>query len=226
MLTGVTEDALPTDPLTAEFAAAVLIAMCELTSEGYEDALAYGLVPEFESRADLGALIMLLALGSVCDGTVGEAARTAARRMVDAGVEPPGWAAELTEPVTFGDSWRFADPDGTGSFLICMFDWAGRTHAFTISVDDTNCGAAVNIELLDAEGLPEAMEVMRQSGIAFSEERLDPAELRWQAECVLDARAVHDAGELPFDEDGLPDYYPLAVLLHARLRGLPKDPTR
>jgi hypothetical protein len=34
-------------------------------------------------------------------------------------------------------------------------------------------------------------------------------------------RAAHDAGEQPFDEDGLPDYYPLAVLLRARLRSLP-----
>lgn len=75
--------------------------------------------------------------------------------------------------------------------------------------------------MLDAEGLPQAKELVRQSGIAFSEERLDPAEWRWQVECALAARAVHDAGELPFDEDGLPDYYPLAVLLRARLRALP-----
>lgn len=70
-------------------------------------------------------------------------------------------------------------------------------------------------------GLPQAMELVQQSGVAVSKERLDPAELRWQVECALDARVVHDAGELPFDEDGLPDYYPLAVLLRAQLSALP-----
>jgi hypothetical protein len=221
MLADVVDGGLPTDPIAAEFGAALFVAMCELAGEEYENALVDGFVPEFESRTDTGALIMLLALGSVCGGRAGKAATDAARRMVGAGVEPPGWTAELTEPVTVGDCWRFADPDGTGSLLICTFDRAGRTHAFTVSVDDINCGAAVNVELLDAEGLPQAMDLVRQSGIAFSEERQDPAEWRWQVECALDARAVHDAGELPFDEDGLPDYYPLAVLLRARLQALP-----
>jgi len=221
MLADMADNALPADPIMAEFGAALFVAMCELAGEEYEDALVGGFVPEFESRADAGALIMLLALGSVCGGRAGTAAADAARRMVDAGVEPPGWVAELTEPVSVGDCWRLADPDGTGAMLICSFGRAGRTHAFTVGVDHTDCGAAVNIELLDAEGLPQAMELVRQSGVAVSEERLDPAELRWQVECALDARMVHDAGEPPFDEDGLPDYYPLAVLLRARLRALP-----
>jgi hypothetical protein len=221
MLADIAGDGPPADPITIEFGAALFAAMCELAGENYEDALAHGFVPELESRAVTAALVVLLALGSVCDGRAGEAARAAAGRMVGAGVKPPGWAAELSEPVTVGDCRRFADPDGTGSLLICTFDRAGRTHAFTVSVDDTDCGAAVNIELLDTEGLPQATEMMRQSGMAFSEQRLDPAELRWYAECALDARAVHDVGELPFNEDGLPDYYPLAVLLRARLRALP-----
>jgi hypothetical protein len=221
ILADVTNDALPADPMAAEFGAALFVAMCELAGEDFEDALVNGFVPEFESRADTAALIMLLALGSVCDGRKGKAAAAAASRMVGAGVAPPGWANELTEPVTVSDCWRLADPDGTGSMLFCTFDRAGRTHAFMISVDDTDCGAAVNVEFLDTEGLPQAMELVRQSGISFREERLDPAEWRWQVECALDARAVHDAEELPFDEDGLPNYYPLAVLLRTRLRALP-----
>jgi len=221
MLAHMADGALPADPIMAEFGAALFVAMCELAGEEYEDALVDGFVPEFEARADPGALIMLLALGSVCGGRPGTAAADAARRMVDAGIEPPGWGTELTEPVSVGDCWRLADPDGAGAMLICSFGRAGRTHAFTVGVDHTDCGAAVNIELLDAEGLPQAMELVRQSGVAASEERLDPVELRWQVECALDARAAHDAGEPPFDEDGLPDYYPLAVLLRARLRALP-----
>ncbi|MFL6126241.1 plasmid pRiA4b ORF-3 family protein [Actinophytocola sp.] len=221
ILADVADEALPAEPMVAEFGAALFVAMCEMAGEAYEDALVDGFVPEFESRADAAALIMLLALGSVCGGRAGKAATDAAHRMVGAGVESPGWATELTEPVSVGECWRFADPAGAGAMLICSFERAGRTHAFLVSVDHTDCGAAVNIELLDAEGLPEAMELVRQSGVAVHEERLEPAELRWQVECALDARAAHDEGELPFDEDGLPDYYPLAVLLRARLRALP-----
>ncbi|HYQ62661.1 plasmid pRiA4b ORF-3 family protein [Actinophytocola sp.] len=221
ILAAVADGAFPTDPMAAEFGAALFVAMCELAGEDYEDALVHGFVPEFESRADSAALIMLLALGSVCGGRAGEAAGDAARRMVGAGVESPVWAAEVAEPLLVGDCWRFADPTGAGAMLICTFDRAGRSHAFTVGVDDTDCGAAVSIELLDAEGVSQAMEMVRRSGVSVSEERLDPTELRWQVECALDARAAHDVGELPLDEDGLPDYYPLAVLLRARLRGLP-----
>jgi hypothetical protein len=221
ILADVTNDALAADPIAAEFGASLFVAMCEMAGEPYEDALVEGFVPELESRANSGALIMLLALGSVCGGRVAEATADAARRMVGAGVESPGWAAELSEPVSVGDCWRLADSDGAGAMLLCTFDRAGSTHAFTVSVDHTDCGAAVNIDLLDTDGLPETMELVRQSGVMLSEERLDPSELRWQAECALDARAVHDEGESPFDEDGLPNYYPLAVLLRARLRALP-----
>jgi hypothetical protein len=223
ILVDVADDAGPDDPITVEFGAALFVAMCEMAGEEYEDALVAGFVPEFESRADTGALVMLLGLGSICGGRVGKAAADAVGRMAGTGVEPPSWAVELSEPVSVGDCWRLADPDSTGSMLICVFDRAGWTHAFMVGVDHTDCGAAVNIELLDAEGLPQAMELVRQSEVAVSEERLDPAELRWQVECALDARAVHDAGELPFDEDGLPDYYPLAVLLRSRLRALPES---
>lgn len=223
MLADVTGDAVPADPLTVEFGAGLFVAMCELAGEEYEDALVHGFVPEFESRADSGALVMLRGLGSVCGGRAGEAALAAASRMTGAGVTVPERVAELGEPVTVEDCWQLTDPAGSGAILFCVFARAGETHAFMVSVDHTDCGAASNIELLDAEGLPAARESLRQSGVAVGEMRLDPAEWRWQVECALDARALHEAGEMPFDEDGLPDYYPLAVLLRARLRGLPES---
>jgi hypothetical protein len=107
--------------------------------------------------------------------------------------------------------------------LICSFRRAGSAHAVMVTVDHTDCGAAANIELIDAAGLPESLELVRHAGVAVDEERLDPAELRWQVESALDARAVHDGGATgpPFDEDGMPDYYPLAVLLRAWMRALP-----
>lgn len=228
ILADVGDETLPGDPVAAEFGAASFVAMCELAGEDYEDALADGFVPELESRAEGAALVMLLALGSVCDGRAGESAANAAGRMASAGVEAPGWATELREPLSAGDTWRLADPDGSGVILIGTFGRAGRTHALMVSVDHTDCGAAANIDLLEADGLPQAMESVHRSGSPVHEERLDAAEWRWQVECALEARAVHDAEELPFggdgeDEDGdtLPDYYPLAVLLRARLRALP-----
>jgi hypothetical protein len=51
--------------------------------------------------------------------------------------------------------------------------------------------------------------------------------MRWQIENALDARAVHDsedpesASDEPFDEDGMPAYELLAVLLRAHLNALP-----
>lgn len=223
MLPDVGDDVLPADPLMAEFAASLFIGMCETSGEDYEDALVDGFVPEFESRADTSALVMLLALGSICDGRAGTAAADAARRMVDAGVEPPEWAPELAEPVTVGDCRRLSDPQGLGALLICIFTRAGQEHAFMVGVDHTDCGAATSIELLDTEGLPEALDVVRQSGAAVEEQRLDPAEWRWQAECAIDSRAVHDAEELPFDAEDPSDYASLVALLRSRLRALPES---
>lgn len=225
MLADVRAVAEDLDPLGAEYLAAMFVAMCELTGEDYEDALAEGFVPEFEARADTAALIMLRALGSICLGRAGKAASAAAERLSGAGISLPDWAGEIGEPVTAGDCWRLADPDGTGAMLVGSFQRAGSAHALMVSVDHHNCGAATTIMLLDADGLPDALELIKQAGVAVDQERVDPAELRWQVESAMDARAVHDEeeGELPFEEDDLPDYYPLAVLLRARLRALPES---
>jgi hypothetical protein len=101
-----------------------------------------------------------------------------------------------------------------------------------VSVDDLDCGPATDILLLEADQLPQALEMMRSQaragGFEVTEELLDPPELRWQIENALDARAVHDSGggerdidELPVDEDGMPGYPAMAALLRARMRTLP-----
>ncbi|HEV2779593.1 MAG TPA: plasmid pRiA4b ORF-3 family protein [Actinophytocola sp.] len=209
------------DPMAAELLAAGLVALCELSGEPFDDALADGIVPHIEDTATTDALILLLALGSVADGRAGKAAGAAADRLAAAGVPRPGWAAELAKPVTAGDCWRLADPDASGSLLVCTFHRAGRSHALMVGVDHGDRGAAAGIMLLDAAELTQAIEQGEHP--AAVKERLDPAELRWQAECALDARAAHDAetGEAPYSEPDIPDYYPLSVLLRARLRRLP-----
>lgn len=223
VLEDVPDDVEPVDPLSVEFGAAMFVATCALSGEGYEDALADVFVPEFESRASSAALLLLLALGSVCDGRAGDAASDAARRMVGSGVELPAGAAELNEALSVGECLRLGISDGSGAVLISTFHRAGQGHAFLVIVDNTECGEAVNIELFDADGLSEVVESLRRTEVGVSEERLEPAEWRWQVECALDVRADHDGGSPRLDEERLPDYYPLAALLRARLRDLPES---
>src|SRR5207247_5546417 len=125
--------------------------------------------------------------------------------------------------------WRLVDSQDTMSVLACSFQRAGRSHAIVLSVDHTDCGAASDILLPEADQLPQVLELMRASGsgVEITAEQLDGAEFRWQVERALDARAVHDSelsddemDETPVDEDG-PDYPALAVLVRARLAALP-----
>jgi hypothetical protein len=219
------------DPLDVEIAGATFVAIGEVAGEVFEEALVGGLIPAFEARATPEALAMLLALGSVAEGQAAKVASAAAGRLVDAGTPAPGWAAELNEPVTVADCWRLLDPHGTGSILACSFHRAGRSHAVIMTVDHLHCGAAGEILLLDADHLPEALDIARADlggvGLEITTEAPDPAEFRWHLENALDARAVHDDArpdlgpdEAPADDDG-PDYRTMAVLLRTRMNALP-----
>ena len=92
--------------------------------------------------------------------------------------------------------------------LACSFHRAGRSHAVVVSVDELDCGAATDILLLEADQLPQALEMLRSQaradGVEVSMEPLDPPELRWQIENALDARAVHDSDGDERDVDELP----------------------
>ncbi|MGH4015358.1 MAG: plasmid pRiA4b ORF-3 family protein [Pseudonocardiaceae bacterium] len=220
------------DPLDAEIAGAAFVSVGETASEAFEEALVGGFIPEFEARAIPEALAMLLAIGSVAGGRVAKAAAAAADRLVEAGLPRPRWTAELGEPVTLTECWRLIDSQGTASMLTCLFHRAGRSHTVVLSVDHLDCGAADEILLFPVDQLAEALKIIQaglDSGVEITKEALDPAELRWQVETALDARAVHDRDEhelgtadVPVDdEDDLPDYRALAVLLRARMSALP-----
>jgi hypothetical protein len=219
------------DPLDAELVGATVMSIGAGASESFQEALIGGFIPEFQARANSEALALLLAIGSVAEGQVGQEASAAAARLVQAGVPRPGWAAELGEPVTVADCLRLSDAQGTASMLACSFQRAGRSCAVVISVDHQDCGAAESIVLLDEEGLPEALEMMRaigrDDGLDITTQGLDAAEFRWQVENALDARAVHDSAltveeidDMAIDEDG-PVYPALAVLMRARMNALP-----
>ena len=232
VLTGAADLLTSADPLEAEIAGSVFVSIGAMADDEFTEALVGEFIPEFEARACPEAVAMLLAIGSVAPDRVGKAASAAADRLVEAGLPRPGWAGELGKPVTADDCWRLSDPAGTGSMLACSFHRAGRSHAVVVSVDDLDCGAATDILLLEADQLPQALEMMRSQaragGVEVTTEPLDPPELRWQIENALDARAVHDSDggerdidELPVDEDGMPGYPALAALLRARMRTLP-----
>ena len=169
VLTGAADLVGSADPLEAEIAGSVFVSIGALAGEEFTEALVDAFIPEFEARACPEAVAMLLAIGSVAPDPVGKGAAAAADRLVAAGPPRPGWAGELGQPITTDECWRLSDPAGTGAMLACSFHRAGRSHAVVVSVDDLDCGAATDILLLEADQLPQALEMMRsQARAAYS----------------------------------------------------------
>jgi len=240
MLTELVDDAAALaevkDPLEAELAGAVFVAMALSGGADAMAAFAGGFIPAIEARGTRAALTLLTAIGAAADKVaepITEAARTAAVRLTDGGVAVPSWADDLAQPLTGGPFTRLYDVQDTMSVLIGVFQRADRDHALMIVIDHENCGAADEIYLLGGEELPTAVTAVhqgaKQDGVTIRTKKLSAAEFRWYVEQALDARAVHDeedelddvpAGFDLIDEDG-PGYAPLAVLTRNRLAGLP-----
>jgi hypothetical protein len=218
--------------LDAEVTGASLVRLAAIAGGELEDVFADGFVPAIEARARPEALAMLLAIGSVSRRRLGEAASAASGRLVKAGVARPEWADELAQPLLVTGCRRLGDPTESASLLICSFQRAGQEHSFVVAVDHLDCGAAVSILLLEPDELDTVLAALRSgSGSRIVEEVLEPAELRWQVENALDARAHHDRDEGVLgmaelftdsdDSDGPDDYPPMAELLRARMSSLP-----
>jgi len=215
------------DSLEAEIAGASMVRFGGVAEEGFQELWADGVVPAVAQRASTEALAVLLAIGSIARPPAGEAASAAADRLIGAGVARPGWADELAQPVELTDCRRLADPAGSASILVCSFHRAGHEHAFVVAVDHEDCGAAASIMLTE----PDELAALRSGGgIQLVEQALEPAELRWQVENALDARAHHDLDDDRLDDGGPAEWedlddvdeYPLlAELLAARMRALP-----
>ncbi len=127
---------------------------------------------------------------------------------------------------------RYSDVTGETSMLFCAFERAGRSHGFILNVDHVECHEASDAFLVPGETLGGIDAMIRadaaESGLTLTVEDLDPAELRWQLERALDARAVHDeedGGPEPGDDPDGPGYHLLAALLRARASVLP-EPSR
>lgn len=213
------------DPLDAELFGASFVAAGRMAGEEFTESLADGIVPALAQLSTAESVGVLAAIGAVESES---GAADAVRRLVDGGLPAPAWLKELDEPVRAGICRRYGDPAGVGSMLLCSFERAGRSHGFLVQVDHTDCDAAVDILLFPGEAMAELTEKI-QAGPLDAED-LDPAELRWQVERALDARADHDLedGDLGLDDDTAedgPDYYTLAVVLRTRMSDLP-EPSR
>jgi hypothetical protein len=197
------------DPINAEFAGATFAALDGLTGGAFEPTFVDQMLPRLESAADAEALAILLAVGSVAPGRMGTAAKTVAQRLTAAGVPRPRWADELGAPVTGGDFHRLHDTGETVSVLGCSFHRAGRAHLFIVNVDPEDCGAANDVVAVPGGDLFDAFAQIRnaagEDGVELRTEQLAPEEFRWQVENALNARAVHDEGDLAV---GLPDGIP------------------
>jgi hypothetical protein len=241
MLTSLVDDASGLaevdDPLEAELAGALFVAMSRVGDDELAAAFAGAFLPAIEARGTRAALTLLTAIGAMggdAEKPVTAAARAAAARLRAAGVAEPAWADDLARPLTGGPFTRMYDNEDNMSALIGVFQRAGRDHALMITVDHLHCGAAEQIYLLDGEELPTAVAAIhrgaRQDGLAIRTKQLGAPEFRWYAEQALEARAVHDeedglddeapAGPDLIDDDG-PGFAPLAVLTRSRLEALP-----
>jgi hypothetical protein len=240
MLTDLVDDATGLaevkDPLEAELAGALFVAMARSGGDDAMSAFAGGVIPAIEARGTRAALTLLTAIGAAAGEEaepVAESARAAVARLTGGGVAVPSWADDLAQPLTAGPFTRLHDVEDTMSVLIGSFRRADREHAFMIVVDHERCGAAEEIYLLGGEDLPTAVAGIhlgaRQDGVTIKTKKLSAPEFRWYVEQALDARAVHDEEDEPDDvpagfdlidgEDG-PGYAPLAVLTRNRLAGL------
>lgn len=217
------------DPLEAEISVALLIALGAVLGPDYDDLLATVVIPEMESVASADALATLLVLVQLGGARVAKAAESAAQRLTETGVARPPWAGQLDEASTVDGCSRLVDSANGYTFLCCSVHRSGQSHSFLTAVNEQDCGAAEEIFLVDTDQLPSALDMIKsQAGATAGVQELSPAELRWQLEAALDARAVHDAQDGPEavmseeDEDA-PPYPAVATLLRARLRHLPES---
>src|SRR5947207_3855005 len=120
------------DPLEAELAGALFVAMALAGGGDTVPAFAQAFIPAIEARGNDAALMMLTAIGAAaCGGPeqVARAAVAAAGRLVESGVPVPAWAGELEQPLRVGGFTRLYDTEGTMSVLVGSFRRCGHGHA-------------------------------------------------------------------------------------------------
>lgn len=223
------------DPLDAEVLGSALVSMREFT-EGFDESLIDELFPRLEAQPSTEAMAVLLIVAAVAEDRVRAAASAAAGRMASSGVAKPRWAAEAEEPVAVGTCWHLGDPSGVLSILACTFERAGRSHGFVVTVDHVALGAA-QIALVEADGIVDTLEELctesSADGLRLAMQQMDPADFHGRLENALAMRsAIGDDGATlseflatenvaEDEEEDMPDYAAMVVLLRARMKVLP-----
>ena len=152
------------DPLEAELAGALFVAMA--TAEGDDPARSFAetFVPAAEARGNDAALIVLTAIGAAASGgpdPVHKAATAAAHRLAATGVPVPAWSQQLEQPPEAGPFMRLHDAEGTMSVLVGSFRRAEHQHAVVVFVNHEDCGAADDIAILNAAHVSDAVRDIR-----------------------------------------------------------------
>ncbi|MGY4100575.1 plasmid pRiA4b ORF-3 family protein [Nocardia sp. R16R-3T] len=240
-----------TDPLDVELLGAMFLASASLLGGNLEELMLEELLPAFEALGDRVAVGMLTVFSVLGEERIAMAAAARLDGLRGSANTLPAWVEQLAAPVAVRGCVALADPDGEVFLLAAYFDRPSGSHAMLIMIDPEECGAAIDIALVDADELPEALADMhqhaRREGLRFVEKALTLAEFRWQAEIALDRRDEHDLdgtellddlyddiplgddldlGDLDLGgeelgDDDGPPYEALALLLRARLRALP-----
>jgi hypothetical protein len=222
------------DPLDVELLAAKFVQLGRPGGQEFADMLVGAVVLKLEAQASVGALAMLLAIGSVTEDQTREAALTAAGRLAAAGIRRPRWAAELEQPIMVSDCCQLIDPPRTGSMLACRFHRAGRSHAVVVNLGNPlDHNAANDIILFDGNYmsfvfvLEQIRAQVREQGVEITTEALDPVEFRRLVKNALNARATQDSNqsESAANEesaaDDSADYHGRAVLLRTWMNAIP-----
>lgn len=156
-------------------------------------------------------LAALLALAAVTADGIG--AESAARRLLDAGVQPPRWAGAIGSPDLL-DCWSTTDAFGDQTAYYFGFRYAGQSGHLTMALVDRNLGGivkdAVNAPLKDDRPLAEMLNTDPDVPL----EATEPAAA---AATVLAALAT---GDQFIDNYWTDDFKDNRALLLARMRSV------
>ncbi|MDT3438100.1 hypothetical protein [Pseudofrankia sp. BMG5.37] len=195
------------DPLEAEMLGAIFASVDEQTDGELLRTVVEKVLPRFARKPSRQALAVTLALRAVAPGPVREALGATADRLAAAGTHLPRWAGDLAEPLTATRFQLLTDEKPTDVVVLTgVFERAGRAHAFLLSADPDDCGAAIDIATMDADEIDGVLDEIRADaradGIELRTTPLTAEDFRWRTENALTARADHDRVELELDLDG------------------------
>ena len=205
------------DPLEAEQWASMMLGLFYklplplLERENVERRIGPAIVAAAEEMHTTTGLAALLALAAVTADDIG--AESAARRLLDAGVQPPRWAGAIGSPDLL-DCWSTTDAFGDQTAYYFGFRYAGQGRHLTMALVDQNLGGivkdAVNAPLKDDRPLAEMLNTDPDV----------PLEATEPAAAAVSVLAALATGDQFIDNYWTDDFKDNRALLLARMRGV------